>query len=206
MATERSFGPRADALAEDRLLVERIRGGDELALRLIIRKYGKFVQGRAGQILGLSPFVEEVAQDTFLALWLKPESFDGGKGSLKTFLLSIAKHKAIDVLRHEQIVHDAESESSADGSLRVVVDNTGESTPSARVQRALGSLSPLQKEAIHLAYFERLTRKQVADQLQIPHSTAKTRVRDGLIALRTALNEATASKQLRNHTELGGDP
>jgi RNA polymerase sigma-70 factor (ECF subfamily) len=194
VATDRSQGPPADALQEDRRLVERIRLRDERALGIVIRNYGRFVHGRANQILNSSTLVEEVAQDTFLALWLNPDSFDLSKGSLKTFLLAIAKHKAIDAWRHEQSIHAAELASFRDVTLRQVERVAPDPQRSARVSYALAHLSPLQSEALYLAYFGSLTHKQVAAVLRIPHSTAKTRVRDALIMMRKNLVEPAAEK------------
>jgi len=78
----------------DERVLRALLDADERALRALIETYGRFVYGKALQILAEPSLAEEVAQDVFLALWLDPHRFDPERGSLKTFLVVVARHKA----------------------------------------------------------------------------------------------------------------
>src|SRR5687768_15170490 len=101
------------AVALDLLAVERIQDTelarrlferDERALREVIDLFGEVVYGMARRILIDPSLAEEVAQDTFLALWGRPGAFDPARGSLQAFLGGIARNKAIDAVRKEESV------------------------------------------------------------------------------------------------------
>lgn len=166
-------------------LAQRLLERDEKALREAIDKYGRAVFGIARRVLAEASLAEEVAQDTFLALWRRPGAYDPTRGSLQAFLLGVARNKAVDLVRREESLRRArdaltvEAE-SGDGA---PVDETGVEERE-EVRAALTKLSPLQREAIVLAYFGGRTYREVAAELGIPEGTAKTRLRDGLIKLR----------------------
>lgn len=181
----------------DTLLVQLLMARDEDALRTAIDTYGRLVFGVASRILGEASLAEEVAQDTFVALWRRPGAFDPGRGSLQSFLAGVARNKAVDVVRRE------ESRRRTKETLMAEFETTvGEATdPGATadieerdaVATALGRLSPLQREAIVLAYFGGRTYREVAAELGIPEGTAKTRLRDGLIRLRELMTSTKES-------------
>jgi RNA polymerase sigma-70 factor, ECF subfamily len=166
-------------------LAQRLLERDEKALREAIDRYGRAVFGIARRVLAEASLAEEVAQDTFLALWRRPGAYDPARGSLQAFLLGVARNKAVDLVRREESLRRArealtvEAE-SGDGAS---VDETGVEERE-EVRAALAKLSPLQREAIVLAYFGGRTYREVAAELGIPEGTAKTRLRDGLMKLR----------------------
>lgn len=175
-----------DMISEpDVRLAQRLLERDEKALREAIAKYGRVVYGIARRVLAEASLAEEVAQDTFLALWRRPGAFDPERGSLQAFLLGVARNKAVDLVRREQslrrakdaLVAEAESGDGASAD-EIGIEEREE------VKAALAKLSPLQREAIVLAYFGGRTYREVAVELGIPEGTAKTRLRDGLIRLR----------------------
>ena len=169
-------------------VVERLLARDERALREVVDAHSAAVYGMARRILGESALADEVAQDTFMALWRRPGAFDPARGSLRGFVLGVARNKAIDLVRKEErlsrakeaLMHQAarQSEPVADDEALVRRDE---------VSTALGRLSGVQKEALVLAYFGGRTYREVADELGIPEGTAKTRLRDGLMNLRRHL-------------------
>ena len=170
---------------------------DEDALRTAIDSYGRLVFGVASRILGEVSLAEEVAQDTFVALWRRPGAFDPARGSLQSFLAGVARNKAVDVVRREESLRrtketlKAEFETTAGEAL-------DPGAPAAIEERdavagALARLSPLQREAIVLAYFGGRTYREVATELGIPEGTAKTRLRDGLIRLRELMTSTKES-------------
>ena len=175
----------------DTLLVQMLMARDEDALRTAIDTYGRLVFGVAIRVLGESSLAEEVAQDTFVALWRRPGAFDPSRGSLQSFLAGVARNKAVDVVRREESLRRtkealiAETEATVDEA--VDVGASGEIEERDAVVAALGKLSPLQREALVLAYFGGRTYREVATELGIPEGTAKTRLRDGLIKLREVM-------------------
>lgn len=173
------------------LLVERLMARDEDALREAIERFGALVYGIARRILAESSLAEEVAQDTFLALWRRPGAFDPDRGSLQAFLLGVARNKSIDLVRREEGLRRtreslvAEIEGTSEMDLR---DEGIEGIEERHgVRGALAKLSQVQREAIVLAYFGGRTYREVAEELGIPEGTAKTRLRDGLTRLRELL-------------------
>lgn len=174
-------------------LAQRLQERDEKALRDAIAAYGRVVYGIARRVLAEPSLAEEVAQDTFLALWRRPGAFDPDRGTLQAFLLGVARNKAIDLVRREESLRRAKDAlmSEAESVNGVAVDEPG-IEEREEVRAALIKLSPLQREAIVLAYFGGRTYREVAVELGIPEGTAKTRLRDGLIKLRELMGPPEA--------------
>ena len=173
---------------DDGALAARLMERDEGALREAMHMYGGFVYGMAKKVLADPTLAEEVAQDSFLALWRRPGAFDPGRGSLKTFLVSIARNNAIDLVRREEAARRAKDSLMEEFETRV--QSTGfedEVGRRADLSGQLARLSPVQREAIVLAYFGGRTYREVASELGIAEGTAKTRLRDGLTKLRSGL-------------------
>jgi RNA polymerase sigma-70 factor (ECF subfamily) len=170
---------------DDVAIASRLLSRDESTLRSVIKQYGGLVHGMARRVIAEPSLAEEVAQDTFLALWRRPGAFDPGRGSLQAFLLGVARNKAVDLVRREEALRRAKDALAAEVKLVPV-----EETPSFGIEErqavasALASLSEVQREALVLAYFGGRTYREVAEELNIPEGTAKTRLRDGLIKLR----------------------
>jgi len=173
-------------------LVEGLLARDEGALRRVMAIHAGAVYGMARRVLGESTMAEEVAQDTFLALWRRPGAYDPERGPLKAFLLGVARNKAIDAVRKEQGVRRTKEELVAgfESELAVgVADSTFQRAAEAtEVRKSLGMISAVQREAIVLAYFGGRTYREVAEELGIPEGTAKTRLRDGLKRLKEVLD------------------
>ena len=169
--------------ATDRSLVAAVASGDEAAMRTLVERHGPAVLAAARRVLADGGRADEAAQDTFLVLWRKPGSYDPSRGGLRSWLCAVARRRAVDVVRKEEVhdryrVHLAPPETIDDGDR--IVERAG-------VMAELARLSPLQREAIFLAYYEGLTYREVARRLGIPEGTAKTRLRDGLARLRAGL-------------------
>lgn len=169
-------------------LIERLLVRDESALREVIDEYGGVVHGMARRVLAEPTLAEEVAQDTFLALWRRPGAFDPARGSLQSFLLGIVRNKAVDLVRKEESLRRTRDTLARELPVKEEgFDPSTEIEERQRVAAAIGTLSEVQREAIVLAYFGGRTYREVASELEIPEGTAKTRLRDGLIRLRGAL-------------------
>jgi RNA polymerase sigma-70 factor (ECF subfamily) len=182
-------------LAPDAEILERLLARDEAAFRSVVEDYGAAVFGIARRVLADPNLAEEVAQDTFVALWRRPGAFDPSRGNLRSFLLAVARNKAVDLVRREEARKRAtESLLQEAGMASDVAPEDERIEDRAEIRRALARLSLVQREAIVLAYFGGRTYREVARELAIPEGTAKTRLRDGLVKLRTLLGESEESR------------
>ena len=171
----------------DEELVDRIRKRDEWALREVVAQHGPLVLNVARKTLQDAARAEEVAQDTFVALWSRPEAFDRQRGSLRSFLLGIAHHKSVDEVR-KQSSRDRATGRLMDGVLPSIESGwTYEAETGPDIRRAFKTLSPKLKETMFLAFYVGLTYREVARELRIPEGTAKSRIRDALQHLRSHL-------------------
>ena len=129
---------------------------------------------------------EEVTQEVFVELWRLAPRYDASKGSAKSWAATMAHRRAVDRVRSEEARRTRDDREA--NERRVVVDGPGDGVAAAVdrevVAETLASLSPSQREAITLAYYEGHSYREVAALLDVPEGTVKTRIRDGLIKLR----------------------
>ena len=155
--------------------------GDDVTFASAYRDHHQAVTAVAGRICGPA-HAADVTQEVFAALWRHPESFDPDRGSLRAFLTSVARHKAIDLLRHENSLRDREGRAGAwQQPIRTPVDEEllrGE--VATQVRAALSALPPTEREAITLAFFAGLSYRATAARLGQPEGTIKARIRSGL--------------------------
>lgn len=171
-------------------IVDRLLARDEGALREVISAYGGAVYGMARRVVAEPTLAQEVAQDVFVALWRRPGAFDPQRGSLRAFLMGVARNKAVDLVRREEahkrareaLISDFETGQESDDE--TVIEGVADAQD---IRHSLQRLSTEQREAIVLAYFGGRTYREVALELGIPEGTAKTRLRDGMRKLRDLL-------------------
>ena len=178
---DKSPGTRTDA-GDDLRLVARLRAGDQQALSVLYDRYSSVVYGVALRILQDTGAAEDLLQDIFLQLWRKPDAFDSSRGSLGAWLAVIARNRSIDRLRQrrpESDIEDCVIASSTD--LR---DETERSLVIEKVRVVMNEMSPDQRTAMELAFFEGLTHTEIAEKTGEPLGTIKTRIRSGLQMLR----------------------
>jgi RNA polymerase sigma-70 factor, ECF subfamily len=181
-------------VAPDEDILESLLARDETMFKGVVNSYGAAVLGIARRVLTDHDLAEEVAQDTFVALWRRPGAFDPERGTLRSFLLVVARNKAVDLVRKEESRKRATEDLIQEAAMASDVAREDEHIEDkAEIRQALAQLSLVQREAILLAYFGGRTYREVARELKIPEGTAKTRLRDGFIKLRTLLSTSEES-------------
>jgi len=175
--------------ASDAALVVAIARMHELALAEAYRRHGGAVLALARRVLGSADFAEEVTQEVFVALWDAPERFDPGRGALRTYLMTRAHGRAVDILRAESARRQREERSAAQAVVSGydIEHQAWDLAIAEQVKEAVGSLPADERTAIEMAYFDGRTYREVATILGQPEGTVKSRIRAGLRRLRTAL-------------------
>ena len=180
-------GPRTSAWDEG--LSARLAAGDDHALAEAFAQYGGFVHGLALKVTRDSAAADEITQTVFVALWERPDRYDPVRGALRPYLGVLAHRRAVDWLRRETASRRRTERSLAAGDASVpdVAEAATTVLVAERVRQAVADLPDDQRRALELAYFDGLTYRQVAEKLEIPEGTAKSRLRLGLARLASAL-------------------
>jgi len=187
----------ADALGDpheriDRLLL-LVATGDQAAFGELYDELAPRVLGSIRRLLIDHAQSEEVAQEVFLEVWQSATRFDPNKGRATVWILTMAKRRAIDRIRSAQSAHDRDTRIGI-RDFRVE-DDVAEAAEIAvereRVGMAMERLTDVQRQVISLAYDGGYSHTEIAELLQVPIGTVKTRLRDGMIRLRTELGVTT---------------
>ncbi len=182
------------ALDEATALLSRVAGGDQRAFSDLYDLIAPRMLGLVRHVLKDHAQSEEVVQEVLLEVWQTASRFDPNKGKAVTWMLTMAHRRAIDRVRSAQASRDRDTKIGIRDLGRDVdtVSETVEiSIEHKRVEKAMARLSDLQRQAVELAYYGGYTQSEVAEMLNIPLGTVKTRLRDGLIRLRTELGVAS---------------
>jgi RNA polymerase sigma-70 factor (ECF subfamily) len=177
------------AQVSDVELLHAVAGGDEEALARLYDRYRLILFGLLLRILGSREEAEDVLQDVFIQVWRRARDFDEKRGKPFTWLVTLARSRAIDRLRLLG-ARNRLAESVAKDQVDEVSDALSDTIHSGQreiVQLALAELPAEQKEALVLAYYDGLTQSEIASQLGTPLGTIKTRMRSGMMKLRTLL-------------------
>jgi RNA polymerase sigma-70 factor (ECF subfamily) len=182
-----STGPEQAVLTEALVLVAR---GDRDAFETVYRETAGAVYGLIRRVLRDPAQAEEVAQEVMVDVWRTASRFDQAKGSPRAWILTIAHRRAVDRVRSEQSAHERETKVAA-RSNEIEYDEVSETVEARleaqRVRHCLAGLTDLQRESVTLAYYSGYTYPQVAELLQAPLGTVKSRMRDGLTRMRDCL-------------------
>jgi RNA polymerase sigma-70 factor (ECF subfamily) len=187
------------AARDDRRALAGLRGGDSRALDDLYAAHGALVYRLAVRILGDADEAEEVVQDVFVYAWRNAHRYENERGTLESWLVTLARSRSIDRLRArasrqrraEGAAREVQPAPAADPLHDALVAERG-----ARVRAALAHLSPEQRQALEIAYWEGLSHSAIAARLDVPLGTIKTRIRQGMLRLRAVLDGPQA----------GGDP
>lgn len=174
-------------------LIQRAAGQDLAAFAELYDRLSSRTYGLALRVLRSSGHAEEVHQECWLEIWRSAVRFDPARGSALGWILTMVHRRAVDSVRA------AEARTRRDGRYAArttdrEVDLTQEhallSLEADRVRRALHTLDTKHRAALELAYFDGCTHREVAERLQLPLGTAKTRIRQALITLRGRLESS----------------
>ena len=174
----------------DATLLAAIGRRDERAIAALYDRYGGLAYGLAYRILGERGGAEDVVQDAFLSVWSRAGSFQMGRGSVRTWLLSIVHHRAIDRLRgtagrtrYDEPLDELDRVAAIDDPWAEVDTRL----QGDAVKRGLALLPEAQRQTIELAYFSGYTQQQIAEMMDVLVGTVKGRMRMGLHKLRGLL-------------------
>jgi RNA polymerase sigma-70 factor (ECF subfamily) len=174
----------------DRAALGRISGGELAALEELYDRYKTMAYSIAYRITNDATLAEDVVQDAFLGAWRNAARYLEGRGSVKTWLLSIVHHRAIDAIRRRRPTSELPEIDAGLPEALTLPDVWGEvsaNLDAESVRRALVALSDVQREALELAYFGGLTQQEIAERTGTPLGTVKSRMRLGLLAMRRSL-------------------
>ena len=178
--------------ARDRDLVIRIGRGDQEAFRGLFGRYAPSAKALALRIVRQSHLAEEIVQEAFTALWKNPDGYDQQRGSVKSWLMGMVHHRAVDLVRREEAHRRRAEQSVAHAETEpdpadTVVEEIGAPQERAAVRTALGDLPPEQRQVIELMYFGGRSQSQIAADLGLPLGTVKSRTLLGMRRMRGAL-------------------
>ena len=189
-ANDRVPPPTGVAVSEPELL-RRIASADLVAFEAIYDLYGSVAYGVALRITTDQGLAQDVVQDAFISVWRHAAQFDPDRGSVKTWLLAIVHHRALDEVRRRRGIEglpDPEADPPAPLILPDVWGEVAERLDAESVREAFAALPEPQREALRLAYYEGLTHDEIAARTGTPLGTVKSRTRLGLLGLRRRLD------------------
>lgn len=177
----------------DEDVMQLVRRGDARAFEVIYERHSAAAFSLAYRMMGTRAGAEDVTQDAFLSLWRSGARFDRARGSVRTWVLGIVHHRAIDALRRAT-VHDRRRASDEGIEERFEARERTDIEAARReeagtVRGALSSLPADQSQVIELAYFGGFTHTEIADMLDAPVGTVKGRMRLGLKKMKAQLGE-----------------
>jgi len=184
----------SSALSEtssDQDLFAAIQLGQVTALDLLYERYGRLVYSVALRVINDAQEAEDITQDTFLRLWQRSEIYQPHWGSLNGFLIMLARSRAIDRLRsrqsHFRNIQQWQLSYEQAATLPSPLESATLKERSHHLREALKQLSKAEREVIETAYYGGLSQSEIARQTGLPLGTVKSRSRQALKKLRTAL-------------------
>ncbi len=176
----------------DTKLYQALKAGQSSALGLLYDRYGRLVYGLALRILKNPQEAEDLTQEIFLTLWQR-DIYNPARGSLSSFLTTLTRSRAIDKLRSrstsEKVLTRARQIAVSQTATNAPFERASWSERSGQIQKALSQLPENQRQVLEMLYYEGFTQAEIAQRLNIPLGTVKTRSRLGLLRLRQLLKD-----------------
>jgi len=172
-------------------LLHAVARGDEAALARLYDAYRVILFGLLVRILNSREEAEDILQEVFVQVWRRAKDFDEKRGRPFTWLVTLARSRAIDRLRQlgarQRLATGAAQDQEQTESVSDALTDAVRAEQQAVVRRAMAQLPEEQRTTLLLAYFDGLTQSEIASKLNAPLGTVKTRMRSGMIKLRALL-------------------
>jgi len=180
----------------DEEVMQLVQQGDPRAFELLYDRHGGAAFSLAYRMVGNRVNAEDISQEAFLSIWRSRLRYQPERGSVRTWILGVVHHRAIDALRRN-LVHDrrrveAEGFEEREEAPELTDVEAARREEAQNVRSALDTLPEDQCRVIELAYFGGFTHSQIAEMLEMPIGTVKGRMRLGLEKLRRQLSEVFA--------------
>ncbi len=185
-----------DDRAIDARLADRISSGDTRALGELYDRYVGMALAVARRVVGDQQEAEDVVHDAFVTVWRKIGQFDAGRGSLRAWLMTVVRNRAVDRVRARRpgmTVGDADEQSLLRTGPNPTWEAALQRTGARDVRAAMAALPDEQRRAVELAYFEGYTYREVAELTGVPTGTANGRLRLALLKLHERLSGSAAA-------------
>jgi RNA polymerase sigma factor (sigma-70 family) len=180
----------------DGVLAQRMSSGDRDALAELYDRYAPVALATALRVVADRSLAEDLVHDGFVVVWQKIGRFDTGRGSLRSWLLTIVRNRAIDRVRATRPtmdIADADEQSLLGSGPNPTWESAVERLSARELRGAIDSLPAEQREAITLAYFGGHTYREIAEMTGVPRGTANGRLRLGLAKMRDLLASSDAA-------------
>ncbi|SKB38992.1 RNA polymerase sigma-70 factor, ECF subfamily [Sphingobacterium nematocida] len=180
-------------LSEDDL-IDLLKKKDQRAFHYLYDNYAGALYGVVLRVVTNKNYADEVLQDTFVKIWTHGYQFDREKGRLYTWMLNIARNAGIDYIKSKRIRNDQKNQSlqdivNSEEKLSFAETDLEEQLGHIGINSVIDKLKPDWRILIKMAYYEGYTQQEIAEELQIPLGTVKTRVRAALMQLKFVLKE-----------------
>lgn len=179
--------------SSDTELIESLRAGELDALGQLYDKYATLIHTLVYRILADAEDAEDITQEVFLKIWKQPHRYDPKRGALSTFLVTMARMRAIDQLRRRgsrfRFLQRWQRTLTNPASSENPLEFAALDERALRVQSALNHLSDKERQVLELSYYDGLSYSETAQRLNIPLGTIKSRARSGLKKLRSVLKQ-----------------
>lgn len=188
-----SAGEHGQEDLADAALLSRVAVADSDALAALYQRHGTACYRLARHITASHDLAQDAVQEAFIGMWKSPASYHGSRGSVRTWLLGLTHHKAVDSVRRETAQQRRQNAHAAQQALDpppLAGDPAAaawDGIRAAEVRAALTELPEAQKQALALAYFGGYTQSQIADMTGVPLGTVKTRTFSAMRRLRVRL-------------------
>jgi RNA polymerase sigma-70 factor, ECF subfamily len=176
----------------DLVVVNALQAGDDQALGEIYDRYGLTVYRVALKILRNATDAEDLTQEVFVTFWQGANKYEPQRGALSTFLLLVTRSRSLNKLRQsksQQNLVEQYGHNAPRATLPTGLDTAYLESLTDRMGAALANIPPEQRQTIEMAYYGGLSQSSIAEQLDIPLGTVKTRSRQGLLKLKTLLQD-----------------
>jgi RNA polymerase sigma-70 factor (ECF subfamily) len=175
---------------DDGAVLRAMQGGDQAAVAALYDRYGGAAYGLAYRITNDATLAEDVVQEAYVSVWKQCGRFDPGRGQVRSWLLTIVHHRAVDAVRRRANRPERALPEGAEEFLEATgrpEDLAEMSMDAAAVREAVAQVPEDQRRTIVMAYFEGLTHVEIAERMQVPLGTVKSRLRIGLEKMRETL-------------------